>query len=1063
MQILITILFIIVTVLSIVAFRFNGFLLLFITVPLIIMYKKSNNIINITKRKVDSTDKCILSERKEVDFVSTRDRKKVAKKDPIKFLSEKKKENNKKEEIIQKKKNEKIKTKKNPKDNNSRKRLESKKKDTKQVIKKKNKNTNRREEKKKQKKKKSFLRTLLTIFLSLCILGIFAVAAFMIFIVATTEEFDTEALKNQDQTVIYDKNGNEIAKLGNEKRESISYDDLPQVLIDAIIATEDSRFYEHNGVDMARFMKASVFQLLGKSDAGGASTLTMQVVKNNLTSTTSSGIKGIIRKFKDVYISVFFMEKKYTKNEIIEMYVNDSGLGGMIYGVEEASNYYFGKTASELSLPEAALLAGMYQAPSRYNPYKFPEAAAERRNTVLTLMVRHGYITEEEKEMASAVSIESMLVGNDKESGYQGYIDTVLQEVIDKTGNDPAVVSMKIYTALDRDIQDGINSVLSGESYSGWADDEVQAGIAITDVNTGEIVAIGAGRNRKPGDWNYATQAKRQPGSTAKPLFDYGPGFEYNDFSTYTLFNDEEWAYTNGPTIGNWDGIFEGLITLRRALSYSRNIPALKAFQQVDKKNIVDFVNGLGLDVALSTTSDNYMVSENGGDNVINEAYSIGGVGYGYSPLEMAEAYACFASGGYHIETHAVKKIEYRSTGEVVEFNYDKEKVMSDSTAYLMNNILQYAVEYGFNGGARVYGSTVAAKTGTSNLPDEVIQSLGIPYGSVNDLWTVAYTPEYSVALWYGYEKATSEHYLSGASAPKDDVMRAVMKYVPISTTKWTMPSSVVAVTVEKDTWPAKLPSAYTPSDMKITEYFKKGTQPTEVSDRYAKLDNVSNIQSTKTAKGYKLTWNWKTPNVLDTTYLSKYFSNSVYGNESAKYLQTRLDYNENVLGGIGFTIYEKNSKGIIKEIAYTTEKEYLYVPTVKEDVTVIIKANYRNYRDNASDGTELIIKFDGTVFETDELKVTVKTPSIEVERGTYKEDKNDLKITYGSKDISNKVTLTYQIKDKKYNKVDDLEKAINSLSKEEKEVIITYSVTYNDKTSTASKKVILKEKNTTN
>lgn len=355
--------------------------------------------------------------------------------------------------------------------------------------------------------------------------------------------------------------------------------------------------------------------------------------------------------------------------------------------------------------------------------------------------------------MATDVSIESMLAGGSCLGEYEGYLDTVIQEVKDKTGDDPSLVSMKIYTALDRSIQDGINKVLSGEDHT-WADDSVQAGIAITNVNDGTIVAIGAGRNRTAGDWNYATQALRQPGSTAKPIFDYGPGFEYNDFSTYTLFNDEPWTYTNGPEIGNWDGSYQGLITLRQALSVSRNIPALKAFQQVDKKNIVTFVNGLGIDVAYSTKSENYKKNENNGsDNLINEAYSIGGMSYGVTPLDMAEAYAAFANGGYHIETHAVTKIEYRSSGKTVDFSVDKEKTMADSTAYLMNNVLQYAVEHGFNGGARVYGSTVAAKTGTSNLSDDVCRAKGIPIGAVNDLWTVAYTPEYSVALWYGYEK----------------------------------------------------------------------------------------------------------------------------------------------------------------------------------------------------------------------------------------------------------------------------------------------------------------------
>lgn len=1008
MILIIIIMYITITVLSIITFGIKGSLVLLIISPLLIVYLNSNSI-NIKKKNIEKRN---FRERKEVEFVSSRDRKKAIS-DGTKKKVPKKKTTTKSTNSSRKKENNKTERKNN-------------------II------------GKEKFKDKSIRGKILIIILGFAIFCIFAAALFMLYIVISSGSFDPEALKNQDQTVIYDKDNNVIATLGAQKRESITFDDLPQVLVDALVATEDSRFYQHNGVDMARFMKATLLNLVGQDDAGGASTLTMQTVKNNLTkkdTVETNKIKKIVRKFQDVYLSVFFLEKKYTKDEILEMYVNDSCLGGTVYGVEEASKYYFGKNVSELSLPEAALLAGMYQAPNRYNPYKNPEAATKRRDTVLTLMVRHGYITEEEKKMAEDVSVESMLAGGGTQSDYQGYIDTVIEEVENKTGNNPAQVSMKIYTAMDRTVQDGINKVLSGEDHT-WADDTVQAGVAVTNVNDGTIVAIGAGRNRNAGDWNYATQSRRQPGSTAKPIFDYGPGMEYNDFSTYTLFNDEPWTYTNGPEIGNWDGSYQGLITLRQALSVSRNIPALKAFQQVDKKNIVTFVNNLGLDVAYSTKSENYKKDEKtGADNVINEAYSIGGMAYGVTPLDMAEAYASFANGGYHIETHAVTKIEYRSTGETVDFSEEKKKVMSDSTAYLMNNVLKYAVDYGFNGGAKVAGSTVAAKTGTSNLSEATTKALGIPSSAVNDLWTVAYTPEYSVALWYGYEKVDSSHYLSGASAPKDAVMRSVMKYIPKTTKEWEMPSSVVATTIEKETWPAQLPSEYTPSDMVITEYFKKGTQPTEVSQRYAKLDEVTNLSSTKTSEGYKLTWSWKEPDVLSSTYLTKYFSNSVFGKSSANYLQARLNYNSSTLGGNGFGIYVKSPSGNLDRIAFTEKTEYIYHPTTSGNIEIVVKAEYGNFKANASNGVSTTINSTGgSSSNSDKLELTLNDNTTNYNKGSYND--SGIKVTFEGEDVTNSSLITYKLNGTTKLTVNDLEDAINNLESGE-EATITYSVVY--------------------
>lgn len=1015
MTILIIGLFIITLILSIIVFGIKGLLLCIVTIPLLIIYLKIGCFINKKNKKVT------LSERKEVETVSSRSRK-------SKILEENFKKKKKKKSNVKNKKNAR--------------------------------NTRGRDKSHKEhagKKKKNIFTIILTAILIFAIMCIFMAAAFMVYIVVSTGDFDPEALKNQEQTVIYDKDGDVIATLGSEKREEIAYDDLPQVLIDAIVATEDSRYYQHDGVDLLRFVKATALQLIGRDEAGGASTLTMQTVKNNLTKKDSEEkgkIQKIIRKFQDVYISVFFMEKKYTKEEILEMYVNDSCLGGTIYGVEEASKYYFGKHVSELSLPEASLLAGMYQAPNRYDPYKHPEDAEKRRSTVLSLMVRHGYITKEEADMAKSVSIESMLAGGKAATKYQGYIDTVIEEVEAKTGDNPAQVSMKIYTAMDKSIQDGINAVFSGEDHT-WENDVVQGAVVIVNVEDGTIVAVGAGRNRTAGDWNYATQSYRQPGSTAKPLFDYGPGFEYNNFSTYTLFNDEPWSYTSGPSIGNWDGGFQGLITLRQALSLSRNIPALKAFQQLDKKNIANFVNGLGLDIAYSASSDNYKVYDNGADNYLNEAYAIGGMSRGVTVQDMAEAYACYANGGYHIESHTVTKIEYRSTKEVIEFNEKREKVMSDSTAYLMNNVLQYAVTYGFDGGTRNYSyrGAVAAKTGTSNLDENTIKKYGLPYSAINDLWTVAYTPEYSIALWYGYKNIDSEHYLNGDNWPKNSLMSSVMKYIPSTSKTWSMPSSVVPVTVERETWPAQLPSEYTPDDMKITEYFKKGTQPTEVSERYAKLPDVSNLKSTNSTEGYTLTWSWQAPNVLDETYLKKYFSNSVYGNQSDGYYNARLSYNKNTLGGNGFGVYLKQSDGSLEKLDFVTDNKYVFKPSASGNYEIVVRAEYRSYSANASSGKSIKVISDGDYSE-ELFKVSLKgTPELTLDSSRTYEDEG-IKATYNGRDVTNEVGIVYKLDGVEESSLAGLEDAINSAPGE---YVITYVVSYKGKTRTLTRKVTIK------
>lgn len=901
---------------------------------------------------------------------------------------------------------------------------------------------------------KCLWKKIVIILLILAIFMILAFTAFCAYIVLTTDDFLPDKLSQSESTIMYDNKGNEFTTLGImtddilQKREKISYDEFPQVLVDALIATEDSRFFQHNGVDLARFLKASALQLLGK-DAGGASTLTMQVSKNNFTDTTSHGIKGIIRKFRDIYVSVFQIEKNYTKQEIIEFYLNDNCMGETNYGVEQGSQYYFGKSARDLSLTEAALLVGLFQSPNGYNPYVYPEKAETRRNTVLNLMVRHGYITKEEANIAKSIPVESLLLGDGGKEldQYYGFSRTVYEEAIKLTGLDPYVTPMKIYTTLNIDVQDGINKALAGETVK-WKDDVVQAGIAVTDVNTGAVIAIGAGRNRTTSQsFNFATQARRQPGSTAKPLFDYAPGIEFENWSTYQLFTDEKWSYTNGPEVNNWDNKYSGLMTMKSALAVSRNIPALKAFQSLNKSKILEFVTSLGIEPEV----------ENG---FLHEAHAIGGF-TGVSPLQMAVAYASFANGGYYIEPYTITKIEIRSTGEVFEYKHQKNRVMSEATAYLMNNMLVYAVNNGFNGGAKLSGVQVAAKTGTSNYSKEYVKEKGLS-SSINDLWTVAYTPEHSIALWYGYERASKEyqHSRSGYNTQKENIMRAVMKYIPKTSKTFKVPGTVVSVDVEKGTWPAMLPSAYTPSDLITKEVFIKGTEPTEVSPRFAQFDNVTNIRYDYSISSGKirLNWDYQEPKILTDAYLNNYFSQSVFGNSTSVFVSERKLYNDSVLGEFGFGIYKKDASGNLTALDFVTDNNYTYVvPSgTNGTITLVVKAEYYKFKSNSSTGVEVPVAISntpGTTLPPTGLAVkfygdSVKSKVININVGsTFVEQDKPIVITYNDVDVTDDATISVVVKHgtstTKVTSGNPISKLINTSSSGTYRV--EYSVKYND------------------
>ena len=766
---------------------------------------------------------------------------------------------------------------------------------------------------KNQKKKKRIINILLILFLTLGILALIAFSAFCIYVKSQADPlFKKSKLNTPEVTRLYDSSNEQFAKLGSENREKVTYDELPDILVDAIVATEDSRFFQHNGFDAPRFFKATLGQLIGNSDAGGASTLSMQVVKNSFTDAKAdSGLSGIIRKFEDIYLSIFKLEKEYTKEEIIEYYVNNHFLGGNIYGVEEASKAYFGKSVTELNLSEAAILAGMFKSPNYYRPTVNPDKAEDRRATVLYLMKRHGYITEEEEKLANSIPVDSLTVDGNGEavSEYQGYIDTVVDEVKEKYGVNPYTTPLLIYTNLDRSKQDAVNSVLNGENYN-WINDKVQTGVSVLDSETGKILAIGNGRNigsrtsQTLDQYNYATEIKRQPGSTAKPLFDYGPGIEYNDWSTYTLFTDEPYTYSNGRSIKNWDGGYFGTITLRRALSTSRNIPALKAFQQVDNKKIIEFVTNLGMEPEI----------ENG---KIHEAHAIGAF-TGTNPLQMSAAYAAFSNGGYYNEPYSVSKIVFRSTGETKEHKSEKKRVMSDATAFMISSVLQ---DVALTGGTP---TNVACKTGTTNYDDNTMSKYKLPSDAIRDSWVIGYSTKTVIGMWYGYDFIDSEYCLRNvpATIQKDKLFNALVKAGAMESNReaFKQPSSVVKVGIAVGSNPPKLAG---PGGSAIYEYFKKGTEPQEVDEGSVTIAKPGNFKVSYSGNTVNLSWSAVNPGNL--------------GKDS--------------YGAFGYNIYKDNTL-----IAWTEKTSYSFESSSPYGTYKVV-ASYKSYSGIQSEAATYTLK----------------------------------------------------------------------------------------------------------
>lgn len=619
--------------------------------------------------------------------------------------------------------------------------------------------------------------------LTLSLTGIIGGGLYVSHVLKNTPQIEESMLRSSSTSNMYDSDGNLIWSNTNNKRDYININDVPDMYKNILLATEDGDFYNSHGYSLKGIANAAISTIgekFGGDKARGGSTIEQQLIKNTVFSTKDKD-RTINRKIKEIWLASQ-MDKNFSKDQILEFYINKINLGENSYGVNTISLTYFGKPISDFkeesidNLSKLAILAGLGQAPSTYNLYDNPSAVEQRRNVVLEAAKIHGVLTEDQVNQIKQVPVTKDLQKRfwrnpmDQVSKHSAYVSATLNQ-IKELGYDLERTPMQIYTNLDSKIDAYLNDYIN--SFKGYQDDEQQIATTIIDNNSGKVIAQNGGRNLEAYGLNRAINKNRSSGSTTKPFIAYGPALEYKNVATNLRLDSSPYKYPGTNVIAtNYGGFTYGVVDMTTALRLSLNTPAIRTLDTiVGSQNAKKFLSGIGMDV-----KDNYGGADALGINVSTE--------------QIANAFSTLSSMGEYQKAAYVKKIVFEDNSEK-ELYYGKTKAMHPSVAYSLLKMLETVPKQnGTATNAILPYQGYAVKTGTVGYADLTNK----PNLAASDVWIAGTTKNYAIALWSGYDQPNlPHHWIDKDYKGHQEIFRHLMQYLNNGkdTSDWQMPSGV--------------------------------------------------------------------------------------------------------------------------------------------------------------------------------------------------------------------------------------------------------------------------------